>query len=909
MRCPKCRAENALDARSCVNCGLSLKPATEPAMSPTRTILTPARALAPETIVQAKYRILREIGRGGMGIVYEAEDIRLNRTVALKFLPAELTSDPEARERFVQEARAASALDHPNICTIHEIDETESGDMFIAMACYAGESLEQKIVDGPVAAADVIAYSVQIAEGLAKAHERGIIHRDVKPGNILITSDGTAKIVDFGLAKLAGQVRRTLPGTTLGTVAYMSPEQARGEPADARTDVWSLGVVLYEMVTGELPFQGENGQAVLYAILNKPPKPVKTLRPGFPTELESIIRKALAKNPANRFASAQEMAEALRDLKFRMTAREYAAAKRLSFRRPGRRWLMAAASAMTIGAVALGIWLFTKPTLAFEIRDKLMVADVDNLTGDQVFDLALRTAIEADLQQSPYATIFDKPQIAETLRLMRMDPSSRVDEGLGYEVCRFGQVRAFILPRIMSVGEAYELQAILIDPVRRRHVDRIRITAKGKEDVLLHGIDKLAEQVRSRLGESLQSIEKADRPVVNVTTSSWDALNYMSMGLAKWQEGKYKEAAALLELALEKDPQFVDARGSLGLVLIQFLNEKEKGKAMLRQALQDAQAQDLPQRDLLKLKATHKQFVEEDLPGALEEYRLLQQLYPDFMPPWNNSGRILMAMGKYSEAAAMFEKAAEVAPRNSIPLQNLWYVQLLYTKDPKAGEQTARRMVNLAPRLAYPFSFLGYSLAAQARLDEAEQEFRKAIAIEPDHPYALANLAHVLFASGRAAESVALYKKVLELTRQGKTSGDVEGDTLALTLALRESGDIEGAWSAAQEVRDSLLRKIEGSSPQTGILFSLGELEAIMGRTEQAESYLAKVLQKNIQKPDELMYLAELYALLGRDELAISTLKRSLEAGYSDYFFPVILPAFQKIRNHPEFRALLGLGE
>jgi len=329
--------------------------------------LTPARALAPETIVQAKYRILREIGRGGMGIVYEAEDIRLNRTVALKFLPAELTRDPKARERFVQEARAASALDHPNICTIHEIDETEGGDMFIAMACYGGESLEQKIVDGPIAATDVIGYSAQIAEGLAKAHERGIIHRDVKPGNILITSDGTVKIVDFGLAKLAGQVRRTLPGTTLGTVAYMSPEQARGESADVRTDVWSLGVVLYEMATGELPFRGENGQAVLYSILNKPPKPVQELRPGFPTELETIIRKALNKDPAKRFTSAQEMAEALSDLKFRMTAREYAAAKRLSFRRPGRRWLIGAASAVTVSDVPTTVTVTPDSAAPFDV--------------------------------------------------------------------------------------------------------------------------------------------------------------------------------------------------------------------------------------------------------------------------------------------------------------------------------------------------------------------------------------------------------------------------------------------------------------------------------------------------------------------------------------------------------------
>ncbi len=246
--------------------------------------LRPVRAhIPPSTIISEKYSIKREIGRGGMGVVYEAEDLK--RTVALKFLPADLTGDAEARERFVHEARAASSLDHPNICTIHEIGEEKTAEIYIAMACYKGESLKEKIKKGPLPAAEVIGIAAQVAEGLSKAHEEGIVHRDIKPGNILFTPIGTAKIVDFGLAKLAGQARMTLPGTTLGTVAYMSPEQARGESVDERTDIWSLGVVLYEMVTGELPFRGEKEQSVLYAILNEPPRPVKELKPGFPVIL------------------------------------------------------------------------------------------------------------------------------------------------------------------------------------------------------------------------------------------------------------------------------------------------------------------------------------------------------------------------------------------------------------------------------------------------------------------------------------------------------------------------------------------------------------------------------------------------------------------------------------------------
>jgi serine/threonine protein kinase/Flp pilus assembly protein TadD len=874
---------------------------------PTKTLKVETKKILLGETLAHKYRIIRELGRGGMGVVYEAEDLKLKRTVALKFLPPELTADPEARERFIHEAQAASSLDHPNICTVHEIDEAEEGGMYIAMACYKGESLKERINRGPLRATEVIDLALQVAEGLAKAQEQGIVHRDIKPGNIIITSDGIIKILDFGLAKLAGDVRLTLPGTTMGTVAYMSPEQARGESVDQRTDIWSLGVVLYEMVTGELPFGRDKEQAVIYAILNEQPRPVKDLRPGFPAELEQVIRRALDKDPNKRFVSAQEMADALRNLKMRMATSLYPTARKLSFRRPRARLMIASASAVFLVGLAILVWILSRPSLAFESRDRLMVADVDNLTGDAVFDLALRTAIEADLQQSPYVAIFDKPQIVETLRLMRMDPASKVDEKLGYEICRFGQVRAFILPRILSAGEAYDVQAILIDPVRKRHVDRFRVTVRGREDVLLKGIDKLAQQLRSHLGESLQSVEKASRSVVDVTTSSWDALNYFSMGQAKWQAGNYKEAATLMELALERDPQFVDARSSLGLLDIQFLDQPEKGKDMLRQALKDAENQNLPQRDILKLKAANKQFVDQDLNGALEEYRLMSELFPDFMPPWNNSGIILRTLGRYPEAVTMFEKAAEVAPRNSIPLQNMWFVFMFYTKNAAAGEQAARRMVSLAPRLAYPFSYLGYSLAAQARFEDAEKEFRKAVEIEPDHPYAVANLAHVLFALGRPGEAVPIYRKVVDLTRQGKTGGSVEGDSLALIHALKSSGDIEAAKKLASEVRESVNKRTASAPLKIEDLFVLGETEALIGRPSEASRYLRQILDKKPKDPDTLMGIAEFYALLSQDEPAISTLKKSLEAGYRDYFFPIILPAFQSIRDRPKFRAIFQL--
>jgi TolB-like protein len=272
----------------------------------------PAQAALPGAIIAGKYRILEEIGRGGMGVVYKAEDIKLDRPVALKFLPPQWTSEHEARGRFIHEARAASALDHPNICNIHEIGETEDRRMFIAMACYEGESLREKVRRGPLKSDEAIGIAVQVAQGMAKAHQKGIVHRDIKLANILITNDRVAKIVDFGLAKLAGQARLTKEGSTVGTVAYMSPEQVKGESVDQRTDIWSLGVVLYEMVAGRLPFKGDLEQSLVHSILTLDPEPASKIRKDLPKGLEQVILKSLMKSPSARYQSMDELAEDLK---------------------------------------------------------------------------------------------------------------------------------------------------------------------------------------------------------------------------------------------------------------------------------------------------------------------------------------------------------------------------------------------------------------------------------------------------------------------------------------------------------------------------------------------------------------------------------------------------------------------
>jgi len=902
IKCPKCQFDNPDDSKFCKECGTQIIPSEE--IPVTKTFITPSKGLDEGSTIIGKYRIIEKLGEGGMGVVYKAEDQRLKRTVGLKFMPPEFIRDPEAKQRFVREAQAAAALVHPNICTIHEIDE-EEGKSFIAMEYIEGQSIREKIKKGPLNLTETLDIAIQAAQGLEEAHKKGIIHRDIKSANIMVTETGLAKIMDFGLAKVKGASLITKEATTMGTVAYMSPEQARGEELDERTDIWSLGVILYEMISGNLPFRGANDQSIVFSILNEDPAPVKELEKGIPVELEKIMRRALSKHMTKRFSSASEMVVTLQELKAKLIEGETLTTIQMIFRKPRKRLLIGGIIGIVTVAVVFLTWIFTRPTLAFNIQDKLLVADVDNQTGDSVFDMALRTAIEADLQQSPYVSIFDKAQMAETLRLMRMDPSLRIDENLGYDICRFSGIRAMILPRILAAGEAFELQAILIDPRRKRHVDRIRVTALGREEVLLNAIDKLARQVRSRLGESLKSIEKADKPVAQHTTSSWEALHYLSMGQAKWNEGKFKDAVSFFELALEKDPKFVAARGSLGLLLIQFLNQKERGKKELKRALEDAEG--ITQQEYLLIKAVNLWHVDEDYEAALEEYRILRELFPDIMQGYNNAGVILRNLGRLEEAVAMFEMAADIAPRNSLPLANLWWTYLTFLKDPVSAEEAGRCVVDLGPEIAIHHHWLGYALAAQGRYDKAVDSYKKVLSLESQHPWGLPNIAYILLAAGRAAEAVPYFKQIRELVQQGRMQDYYPTACLYLALALRESGEEGAAKEIAEEGMNYLIEDVGETWEAAWIPLLMAKLEMASGKDDRIDEYVRQAKSLGLNDQGAYIYLAEVYALSGKSNEAIDTLKQVLDSGHPDPYFLQIFPAFLPIRNDPRFRALFDI--
>jgi serine/threonine protein kinase len=360
MKCPECQAEIVDDSRFCSKCGTPIHPSDDVLISQTRTILRPMEELSRGTELADKYKIEEVVGKGGMGIVYRAEDTKLKRSVALKFLPSELMQDEEARERFVLEAQAAAALSHPNICTIHEIDE-EEGKSFIAMEYVKGQSLKEKIERGPLGEQEALDIAIQVAEGLEEAHKKSIIHRDIKSANIMVTEKGQAKVMDFGLAKVKGGTLLTREGTTLGTVAYMSPEQARGEEVDHRSDIWSLGVVMYEMFSGQLPFQGDREASILYSVVHEEPKPLKEIKRDLPPEIQQIINRALKKKPESRFPSAAEMLKDLKKYQDSLRAEELGAFNLRTFLRRIRRPRIAIPALCAVLAISLvAVWFFNR---------------------------------------------------------------------------------------------------------------------------------------------------------------------------------------------------------------------------------------------------------------------------------------------------------------------------------------------------------------------------------------------------------------------------------------------------------------------------------------------------------------------------------------------------------------------
>ncbi|MGB0036792.1 MAG: protein kinase [Candidatus Acidiferrales bacterium] len=795
------------------------------------------------------YRIVEKLGSGGMGVVYKAEDTNLHRFVALKFLPDNVARDAQALSRFEREAHAASAINHPNICTIYEIGEHD-GRRFIAMELLDGQTLRDRVSGKPLPLEQVLELGVEIADALEAAHAKGIVHRDIKAANIFVAGRGHAKVLDFGLAKLvpaggaanvsamptASELEQiTRLGTVMGTIAYMSPEQVRGEELDSRTDLFSFGVVLYEMVTGVLPFRGETTGVIAEAILNRAPVAPVRLNPDIPPKLEEVINKALEKDRKLRYQNAADIRADLQRLRRDSDSGRATAATEQVVSRPvtkptGFRWMAVTGAALVVVALAVGGWLFlSRKAHALTNKDTIVLADFTNTTGDTVFDGTLRQGLSVQLEQSPFLSIISDQQIQQTLRMMDQKPDAKLTPEIARELCQRTSSAAVLDGSIALIGTQSLLTVRAVNCASGDTLASTEAQANDKNHVL-DALGKSASDIRNKLGESLSSVQKFDTPLEQATTPSLDALKALSSGGKVLSTTGPSAAIPFFMHAIELDPNFAVAYAWLGRM---YGDIGESGMAA---------------------DYTRKAYELRDRTSEPEKYFISAHFH-------------IAVTGNLEKAEQSCELWMRAYPRSEIPHDFLGGIIYPVLGQYEKGVEEATEAIRLNPDFPISYDILMSNSMALNNLDKAKAAYGQALERKLNHPFFRFTLYEIAFLQNDAP---GMAQQVARSAGQPGAEDELlglEADTAAY------SGRLRNARELSRRAMDSAERAGEKETAATHSAVS-GLREALFGNAGEGRQRAAMAMERSAGRG--VQYGAALALAYTRDDARVQALANDL---------------------------------